>query len=198
MIHPGPRARPWIVSSDARRAEASWPANRPSAQLPRPSRRPERTVRASEAGHGDGPVEGRCHGPPCAFAFVGASFRGCCVSCHHLGADFTGRIATAAVTGRAQEIRNGDGTTGGMLMSGATPKRGFAGLQVARLNAADDLNEAAPAWRNAGWGECSDALLVYQAALGCEEAAARRLELRQRAPSPGSQPDRPRSLPPHL
>jgi hypothetical protein len=52
-----------------------------------------------------------------------------------------------------------------------------ADLQLAWLDAADDVHEAYLAWRDAERAEEPEAFIVFQAALDREEAAARTLQL---------------------
>jgi hypothetical protein len=62
-----------------------------------------------------------------------------------------------------------------IFTSGAA--RCSADLQLAWLDAADDVREAHLAWRDAERAEQAEAFIVYQAALDREEAAARALQL---------------------
>jgi hypothetical protein len=64
-----------------------------------------------------------------------------------------------------------------IFTSGALAARRSADLQLAWLDATDDVQEAYLAWRDADRAARSEAFLVYQAALDREEAAARALEL---------------------
>jgi hypothetical protein len=59
--------------------------------------------------------------------------------------------------------------------SGAGPRP--ADLQLAWLDAADEVHEAYLAWRDAERAEEAEAFIVFQAALDREEAAARTLQL---------------------
>jgi hypothetical protein len=68
--------------------------------------------------------------------------------------------------------------------SAALAARRSADLQLAWLDAADDVHEAYLAWRDADRGEESEAFLVYQAALDREDAAARALELQVSGAAP--------------
>jgi hypothetical protein len=62
------------------------------------------------------------------------------------------------------------------LILSSTARRS-ADLQLAWVDAADDVHDAYVAWRQADRAERSASFLVYQAALDREEAAARALEL---------------------
>jgi hypothetical protein len=64
----------------------------------------------------------------------------------------------------------------GIFISGALGFRRSADLQLAWLDAADDVREAYGAWLLAERPERANAFTVYQAALDREEAAARALE----------------------
>ncbi|MBV9192943.1 MAG: hypothetical protein JO168_02280 [Solirubrobacterales bacterium] len=55
--------------------------------------------------------------------------------------------------------------------------RRAADLQMAWVDAADDVHESYLAWRDADRSERRAAFLVYEAALDREEAAARALQL---------------------
>jgi len=71
----------------------------------------------------------------------------------------------------------------GTFMSGPLAARRSADLQLAWLDAADDVQDAYGAWLRAERAERADAFTAYQAALDREEAAARALELQMRAVS---------------
>jgi len=74
----------------------------------------------------------------------------------------------------------------GILTGGALATWRSAGLQLAWLDAADDVHEAYLAWRDAAGPEQLAAFLVYQAALDREEAAAQALQLQTIGRSPRS------------
>ena len=69
-----------------------------------------------------------------------------------------------------------------LTFSGAA--RRSTDLQLAWVDAADDVHEAYLAWLDADRPERSASFLVYQAALDREEAAARALELQVSARAP--------------
>ena len=64
-----------------------------------------------------------------------------------------------------------------LFTDGALEARRSADLQLAWLDAADDVHESYLNWRDAERPGRTAAFLVYQAALDREEAAARALEL---------------------
>jgi hypothetical protein len=68
-----------------------------------------------------------------------------------------------------------------IFMSGPLGARRSADLQLAWLDAADDVQDAYGAWLRAERTERANAFTAYQAALDREEAAARALELQSRA-----------------
>jgi hypothetical protein len=70
-----------------------------------------------------------------------------------------------------------------LIFTGREARRS-ANVQLAWLDAADDVREAYLAWRDADRAQRAEAFLAYNAALDREEAAARtlQLELSGRAP----------------
>lgn len=68
-------------------------------------------------------------------------------------------------------------------MSGPLAARRSVDLQLAWLDAADDVHDAYSAWLRADRTERADAFTAYQAALDREEAAAHALELQSLAVS---------------
>ena len=66
-------------------------------------------------------------------------------------------------------------------MSGPLAARRSADLQLAWIDAADDVQDAYAGWLRAERPEYANAFTAYQAALDREEAAARALELQSRA-----------------
>ena len=71
----------------------------------------------------------------------------------------------------------------GIFISRAPAARPSADLQLAWVDAADDVQDAYVVWLRAERAERADAFTAYQAALDREEAAARALELQSRAVS---------------
>jgi hypothetical protein len=69
----------------------------------------------------------------------------------------------------------------GIFISGPLAARRSADLQLAWVDAADDVQDAYVVWLRAERAERADAFTAYQAALDREEAAARALELQTRA-----------------
>jgi hypothetical protein len=67
-----------------------------------------------------------------------------------------------------------------IFMSGALGARRSADLQLAWLDAADDVQDAYAAWLRAERVVRADAFVAYRAALDREEAAARALERQMR------------------
>jgi hypothetical protein len=67
-----------------------------------------------------------------------------------------------------------------IFISGPLAARRSADLQLAWLDAADDVQDSYAAWLRAEPGDRADAFIAYQAALDREEAAARALELQTR------------------
>ena len=65
-------------------------------------------------------------------------------------------------------------------MSGPLAARRSANLQLAWIDAADDVQDAYAAWLRADRTERANAFTAYQAALDREEAAARALEMQSR------------------
>jgi len=70
-------------------------------------------------------------------------------------------------------------SSSGILTGGALATWRSAGLQLAWLDAADDVHEAYLAWRDADRPQQSAAFSAYRAALDREQAAARALELQK-------------------
>jgi hypothetical protein len=68
-----------------------------------------------------------------------------------------------------------------IFTSGAFAARRSADLQIAWLDATDDVRESYLAWRDADRAGRDDAFVAYHAALDREEAAARALQLQSRA-----------------
>jgi hypothetical protein len=68
-----------------------------------------------------------------------------------------------------------------IFLSGPLGVRRSADLQLAWIDAADDVQDAYGGWLRAERAERTNAFTVYQAALDREEAAARALELQSRA-----------------
>ena len=67
-----------------------------------------------------------------------------------------------------------------IFLTGPLAGRRSADLQLAWVDAADDVDDAYAAWLRAERAERADAFAAYQAALDREEAAARALELHSR------------------
>ena len=65
-------------------------------------------------------------------------------------------------------------------MTGPLAARRSADLQLAWIDAADDVQDAYVAWLRTERAEQANAFTAYQAALDREEAAARALELQSR------------------
>jgi hypothetical protein len=70
-----------------------------------------------------------------------------------------------------------------IFLTGPLAARRSADLQLAWVDAADDVHDAYASWLRADRAERADAFAAYQAALDREEAAARVLELQSRAAS---------------
>jgi hypothetical protein len=68
-----------------------------------------------------------------------------------------------------------------IFLTGPLAGRRSADLQLAWVDAADDVHDAYAAWLRVERAERADAFAAYQAALDREEAAARALELHSRA-----------------
>lgn len=71
-------------------------------------------------------------------------------------------------------------STTSIFSTEAVAGRRSADLQLAWLDAADDVQEAYLAWRDADRADRVDGFVVYSAALDREEAAARALQLQLR------------------
>jgi hypothetical protein len=70
-----------------------------------------------------------------------------------------------------------------IFISGPLAGRRSADLQLAWLDAADDVQDAYRTWLGSARAERANAFTAYQAALDREEAAARALETQSRAAS---------------
>ena len=70
-----------------------------------------------------------------------------------------------------------------IFLTGPLAARRSADLQLAWVDAADDVHDAYAAWLRAERAERGNAFAAYQAALDREEAAARALELQSRVVS---------------
>jgi len=67
-----------------------------------------------------------------------------------------------------------------IFLTGPLAGRRSADLQLAWVDAADDVHDAYAAWHRAEPAERANAFAAYRAALDREEAAARALELQSR------------------